>query len=168
MAEAGASASPGSVSDPLRAFRFHVEVQGIGNGHFTNVSGMGVQVEAIKYREGGANVTPRFVPGQVDYAEITLGYGLTESDEMWDWLMAAAAGDIDRREVSIVMREPDGTGEVLRWNLTRAWPTRWVGAPLDAMSTALAIESLTLVYEGIERDTTGRPGDGSPPGAPGQ
>lgn len=168
MAEVGASAAPGSVSDPLRSFRFHVEVQGIGNGHFTNVSGMGVQVEAIKYREGGANVTPRFVPGQVDYAEITLGYGLTESDEMWDWLMAAAAGEIDRREMSIVMREPDGTGEVLRWNLTRAWPTRWVGAPLDAMSAALAIESLTLVYEGIERDTTGRPGEGSPPGAPGE
>lgn len=168
MAEVQASAAPGTITDPLRAFRFHVEVQGIGEGHFTNVFGMGVQVEAIKYREGGANVTPRYVPGQVDYAEITLGFGLTQSDQMWDWLMAAASGDVDRREVSIVMREPDGTRGVMRWNLTRAWPTRWVGAQLDAMSKDLAIESLTLVYEGIERDSTSAPSGGGPAGAPGQ
>jgi phage tail-like protein len=168
MAEVQAAAAPGSVVDPLRAFRFHVEVQGVGEGHFTSVSGMGVQVEAIKYREGGANVTPRFVPGQVDYAEITLCYGLTQSDRMWDWLMAAAAGNVDRREVSIVMREPDGTRGVLRWNLTRAWPTKWVGAQLDAMSKALALECMSLVYEGIERDATSAPEDGGPAGAPGE
>lgn len=168
MAEVEAQAAPGTVIDPLRAFRFHVEVQGAGDARFTSISGMGVAVEAIKYREGGADVTPRFIPGQVDYAEITLSYGLTQSDLMWDWLIAGARGEVDRREVSIVMLDPNGTTQVLRWNLIRAWPTKWVGAPLDAMSKTLAIESLNLVYEGIERDTTGAPAEGQPPGAPGE
>jgi phage tail-like protein len=167
MPDTEAVAAPGAVADPLRSYRFLVDVQGFGNARFTGVSGMGVEVEAIKHREGGVP-TPRFLPGQVNLAAITFSYGLTENDLMWDWLMAAARGEVDRREVSIVMLDPTGVNQQLRWNLTRAWPTKWSGAPLDAMGGSLAIESLTIVYEGIERDTAGAPSNSTPPGAPGK
>jgi phage tail-like protein len=167
MAEVEAQAQPGTTVDPLRAFRFTVEVPGIGQGSFTSVSGIGVQVEAIKYREGGGDVTPRFIPGQVDYSEITFKYGLTTGDRMWDWLMAGANGQVDRRDISIIMKDPTGADEVLRWNCLRAWATRWEGGVLDAMSKELAIESMTIVYEKLERDARGAPAEAPPAGAPG-
>ncbi len=41
--------------------------------------------------------------------------------------------------------------EALRWNLIDAWPSEWQGASLDASGRELAIESMTLVFEGLER-----------------
>jgi phage tail-like protein len=49
------------------------------------------------------------------------------------------------------MLDSTGQTEVMRWNLTNAWPARWRGAPLDALNREIAIETLTLVYETIER-----------------
>jgi phage tail-like protein len=145
-----------------------VEVQGVGEMHCTSVTGLGVEVEMVEYREGGANANPRFIPTQRSHPPVTFNYALTQSDQMWDWLMSAANGEADRREVSIVMRDPTGTDEALRWNLTRALCTRWVASELDAMSKTLAIESMTLVYEGIERDVSGAPTESPPAGAPGR
>ncbi len=48
-----------------------------------------------------------------------------------------------------------GAAEVLRWNLINAWPQEWYGAPLDAMSHELAIETLVLAHEGLQRETGG-------------
>ncbi len=42
---------------------------------------------------------------------------------------------------------------MLRWNLINAWPQEWYGAPLDAMSRELAIETLVLAHEGLQRET---------------
>jgi phage tail-like protein len=52
-----------------------------------------------------------------------------------------------------VMLDSAGANEVLRWNLRSAWPQEWYGAPLDAMSRELAIESLVLAHEGLTRET---------------
>jgi phage tail-like protein len=49
------------------------------------------------------------------------------------------------------MLDSTGQTEVMRWNLTNAWPARWRGAPLDALNREIAIETLTLVFETIER-----------------
>jgi phage tail-like protein len=40
---------------------------------------------------------------------------------------------------------------VTRWNLVNAWCTQWRGAMLDAQSQEVAIESLTLVCETLDR-----------------
>ena len=41
--------------------------------------------------------------------------------------------------------------EVLRWNLLNAWPCEWRAARLDALSKQVAIESMTLVFDSVER-----------------
>ena len=78
-------------------------------------------------------------------------YGLTTSRELWDWLQTAAQGRVERKNVSLLMLDSEGTTEVMRWNLIDAWPSEWRGASLDALSREIAIESLTLVYDTLER-----------------
>ncbi|MCA9973935.1 MAG: phage tail protein [Anaerolineales bacterium] len=139
-------------NDPFRAYNFKLNISGVNEAHFTECSGLGVKVEPIRYREAGDSYVVRHLPGPVEYQAVTLRYGLTRSDELWRWLMTAVEGRVERKNVSIVILDDDGQQETLRWNLVDAWPTEWKGAPLDAMSKEVAIESLTLVYDSLARD----------------
>jgi phage tail-like protein len=150
---AAPAAQPGNLVDPVRAYNFKLLINNVTEGHFTEVTGLGVQVERIQYREGGNNAQVRAIPGRVTYAAVSLRFGLTASQELWDWLMSAVEGKVQRRNVSIVMLDSTGAIEVLRWNLINAWPQEWYGAPLDAMSQELAIETLVLAHEGLHRET---------------
>jgi phage tail-like protein len=145
------SAQAGGWVDPYRAFNFKLEVQGLTEGHFAECSGLGVKVNVISYREGGNNQGKHLIPGAVEYSGVELRYGLTKSTQLWEWLQKVVQGTVERRNVSVVVLEPDGRTEALRWNLLNAWPSQWQGAPLNASGKELAIESMTLVFEGLER-----------------
>jgi phage tail-like protein len=147
--------APGTLADPYRAYNFKLLINNVTSGHFTEVGGLGVRVERISYREAGNNAVVRAIPGRVTYPPVTLRFGLTSSTELWDWLMTAVNGQVHRRNASIVLLDPAGSTEVLRWNLLSAWPQEWYGAPLDAMSRELAIETLVLAHEGLEREPGG-------------
>ncbi|MFJ6194627.1 phage tail protein [Micromonospora sp. NPDC092111] len=144
-----ATPQPGAPVDPYRAYNFKLLINGITNGHFTEVSGLEMTIARLAYREAG-NDRVRAVPGQVDYAPVTLHFGLTPSRELWDWVHTAATGTVSRRNVSVVLLDAAGTTEVLRWNLINAWPMRWHGAHLHTLSQEIAIVALTLAYEGLE------------------
>jgi phage tail-like protein len=137
--------------DPYRNYNFKLEIQGVTQGHFTECSGLGARVEAISYREGGLQQVVRRLPGRTEYADVTLRYGLTSSNELWQWLLSVIKGTVQRRNVSVILLGSDGSTEVMRWNLVNVWPREWRGAPLDAMGQEVAIETMTLVYESLER-----------------
>jgi phage tail-like protein len=141
----------GAWQDPYRNFNFKLEIQGITQGHFTECTNIGARVQAIAYREGGNQQVVHRMPGRVEYADVTLRYGLTNSRELFNWFKAAMQGAVERKNVSIVLLDSAGAIEVARWNLMRAWPREWTGAPLDARGNDVAIESITLVFETLER-----------------
>lgn len=134
-----------------RSYNFVLDIQNVTVGYFTEVSGLSVSVEAISYREGGGAQAVRKLPGRVEYGDVTLKWGMSESTELWTWLMNVAAGNVERKEVSIILLKPDGQQENARWNLHSTWPRAWRGARLDALGHEVAYETLTLVHEGIER-----------------
>lgn len=158
MAEAAATppaapateAQPGTWVDPYRAYNFKLVIQGVTVGHFVECTGLGVRIHAIRYQEGGGHIVHR-IPGPVEYDDVTLRYGLTSTAELWNWFMTGVQGKVERRNVSILMLDPDDITEVLRWDLINAWPSEWRGAPLDALAREVAIESMTLVYESLQR-----------------
>jgi phage tail-like protein len=138
-------------TDPYRAYNFKLVIQGVTEGHFTECSGLNVKVDVIKYREAGNSQIVHAIPGQVEYSNVTLKYGLTKSRELWDWMMTAVKGQVERKNVSILMLDSDGAAEVMRWDLLSAWPCEWSGVPLDALNHEVAIESLKLAFTGLER-----------------
>ena len=142
--------SVGTLVDPYRNFNFKLEIRGVVEGHFTECSGLGIRVHPIRYREGGGHVV-RAIPGRVDIAEVTLRYGLTKSSDLWNWFMKSVKGQVERRNVSIVVLEPNGSDQAMRWNLLDAWPSEWRGAVLDATGNDAAVEELKLAFESLER-----------------
>jgi phage tail-like protein len=145
----GEERTPGAASDPFRGYNFRIEIRGVEEAAFTECSGMGVTVQALRYAEGRSPVVRR-IPGPVEYADVTLRYGLTSSRELWKWMKTAVEGKVDRKNVSVVLLGPDGKSEALRWDLINAWISKWRGAPLDALAQEIAIESITLVYEELK------------------
>jgi phage tail-like protein len=148
---APADQATGGWSDPFRAYNFKLEIQGVTAGHFTACTGLGIRVDAIKYREAGNTAVVHRIPGQVEYGDVTLSYGLTETRELFDWFMTAVHGSPQRKNVSVLMLDSTGVTEVTRWDLINAWPAAWRGAPLDALGQEIAIESITLVFESLQR-----------------
>lgn len=154
---AAPAAQPGVVKDPYRAYNFKFEINGVVQGHFTRVEGLGMKVDRILYRAGGEHSTVRSIPGRVEYTPVTLSYGLTDSSELLRWLFKAVDGRVVRMNVSIAMLDDSGSAEVRRWNLIAAWPCEWSGAMLDALGNELAIETLTLAYDRLELDDAPAP-----------
>lgn len=149
------AAQPGNLVDPLRAYNFNLIINNVNSGHFVSASGFDVLVDKVLYREAGLNQIVRAIPGRVTYSSVTLRYGLTTSTELWDWLMSGVNGQVSRRRVTIAMLDSTGSNTVMRWILSNAWPEQWHGAPLDALSRELAIETLVLAHDGLVREASG-------------
>lgn len=143
------SAQTGVWTDPYRAYNFKLEIQGVVEGHFFECSGLSIKVHTIAYREGGNAQVVHKLPGQVEYGELTLRWGLTSSQELWRWFQTTVSGKVDRRNVSVVVLDSDGVGEVMRWNLINAWLSEWHGPALNALSKDVAIGRVTLVTETV-------------------
>jgi phage tail-like protein len=140
-----------SDAEIFRSYHFLLDIQGVQAAYFSDVSGLRVSVETIEYREGGGAPAVRKLPGRVRYGDITLKWGLSQSTELWDWLMATTRGDFTRRDVSVILLQPDGQSEATRWTLFNTFPSDWRGSRLDAMSDTVAIETLSLAVERVER-----------------
>lgn len=141
----------GAREDPYRNYNFLVELQGIAHASFTECAGLDATTEAIEYREGGENTTVRKLPGKTTYSDITLKWGLTDSDELWKWRQEVINGTVERKNGSIVAYDLANQEEVARWNFVGAWPMKWEGPSFNATANEVAVETLVIAHEGIVR-----------------
>jgi phage tail-like protein len=143
-------AAPGQRVDPYGNYNFLVEIDGIAQAAFHEASGFDSTIDVVEHREGGDNLTPRKLPGMTKHGPITLKWGLTDSADLYNWHRDAVKGNLQRKSGSIVLLDRSGT-ERVRWNFVNAWPSKWTGPSFTAEGTDVAIETLELVHEGIER-----------------
>jgi phage tail-like protein len=137
-------------NDPYGIAHFQVEIDGLRESGFLNVSGLEGRVEVEEYREGG-DFGLRKAPGNVTYSNVVVRRGMTSSMELWEWWERVRDGDVDRRNISIRLLD-DRREVVARWQVHQAWPVRYTAPDLNAESDDVAIETLELTHEGIDRD----------------
>ena len=138
-------------NDPYKNFNFLIEIDGIALAGFSECTGLRVEVEVIEYREGGDASSVRKLPGQSKVSDITLKRGITASKELSDWLDSVRNGVAKRKSGAIILLD-DARKQVVRWRFSEAFPRRWEGPSLDAKGNDVAIETLTLCCENLERD----------------
>ena len=136
--------------NPYKNFRFLVEIDGITQAGFSDCSGFGSNVEVIEYREGGDPATVYKLPGKSSYPDIMLKWGISDSRDLYDWHLSAITGSVDRKNGSIIVLD-DGGQEKIRWNFFSAWPSKYDGPDFTAKGNDVAIDSLTLSCERLER-----------------
>jgi phage tail-like protein len=141
-------------NDPLRNFRFRVEIDNVTRAGFSEVSGLETSTEAIDYREGTDPPRTRKLTGLTKYSNITLKSGLAVGAgalELFQWQRDVAAGGANtRRRVVIVIQDEAGADQA-RFVVSDAWPVKYSASPLKASANEVFIETLELANEGIER-----------------
>lgn len=136
--------------DPYRNFRFKVVLDSIIQAGFAECSGFGSSIEVVEYREGGDPARVRKLPGKASYPDITLKWGVTDSTELYDWHRDALNGNLQPKNGSIVLLDDRGE-EKVRWNFFNAWPSKYDGPDFNAKGNEIAIDTLTLSCEWVER-----------------
>jgi len=140
----------GDRTDPYRAYNFLVEIDGIARAGFRECAGLDSSQDPVEYREGNESLTVRKLPTLVKYSNISLKRGITDDADLWSWRKKAIDGKVERKNGSIVLLDDTGA-ETVRWNFREGWPTKWTGADFNATGTDVAIETLEIAHEGIER-----------------
>lgn len=140
--------------DPLRNFRYRLEIEGIQQAGFAEVVIGDLSTDFIEYREGDESTTVRKLKGLSKYGNITLKWGITDSEELADWyqLVVDNSTSLDDARRSIVIRVQNEVGEdKAAFEVTMAWPCRYKLSDLNAKGNDVAIEGLELCNEGIKR-----------------
>lgn len=136
--------------EPYGNYRFHVEIGGVTYGIFRECSGFTSEITVTENSQGGALITQK-MPGRVKIGNIILKWGLTDSDELYRWHQEWVNGSkYERKNGSIVVLNQNGE-EKVRWNFFDGWPCKWDGPDFNASSNDVAIETLEIAIERIER-----------------
>ena len=142
-------------NDPLRNFRFRLEIDNLAIAGFSEVAIAETMIEAIDYREGTDPPHTRKLSGLTKYGNITLKYGISVGSgslDLFNWHDAVIAGDVlnQRKRITIVVQDEAGQDKT-RFVVTDAWPVKYKPSDLNAKGNEVMIELLEFVNEGIER-----------------
>ena len=135
----------------ILSHRFYVEIGSVIRAAFHECSGFGVDVKKEPYLEGGVNDQQRILLGHAEFQDTVLKRGMTNDPGFWNWMkeiLSAGASVRNRRNVNILMMNQ--TGKIMQvCTLIGAVPIGWKAPAFQADSAAVAIEEMTLAYEGI-------------------
>jgi phage tail-like protein len=135
--------------DPLRGFRYVIEIEQITSGGFSRVKGLTRELRHESYREGGVNDYEHKLITQVTYPVIVLERGLALAD-LWGWAQDAANGDIARHKVTIRLQDEANQPSWV-WYVDQALPVKWACTDLDAHASQVLIETIELAHHGVRR-----------------
>lgn len=136
--------------DPLRNFRFRLEIDGIQQAGFSEVSGFDVTVDPIEYREGNEPTHVRKLTGLTKYGNITMKWGIIDSMELHNWHRQIVDGDIQRKNIAIIVVNESGEDKA-RFEIVEAWPSKYDPMDLNAKGNDVSIETLEICNEGVIR-----------------
>jgi phage tail-like protein len=177
-------------TDPIRNFRFLVQFNPKENVAstpkfdkslgFVSVSGFGVTVDPIAYREGGYNTTVHQLPGQTSFEPISFTRGQTlGGTQNLQWMRqlfavvsarsTAGVGKEFRCDIDVtVLSHPNpantktanaGGGRAddpwnlhasMKFRIYNAWISSLVYGDLSAGGNGLMVEGMTVVHEGFD------------------
>lgn len=147
--------------DPLRNFAYRVTIGGFsGSFGFSSVDGLNTSLEVVEYREGGDNHTPRKMPGQTSFDNITLERGKYSGEDSDDFLVWAQEGykhslgtrqlnDGFRRDFTVTIMDRNGV-EVKQFTIHNGWVCEYQHDALEGDGNDVWIQRIEVCHEGLE------------------
>ena len=144
-----------SRNDPLRNFRYRVEIQGIAVAGFSEVMITESTTDVVEYREGTDEMHMLKLSGLNKFGNITLKRGVTYDDtalKLYQWHADVVAGKVRdvRKTVTIHVQDEKGE-EKARFVVDNAWPIKYDPSDLSGKGNEVFIELFELANEGIKR-----------------
>ena len=151
--------------DPLVAFNFNVEIDGLPDARFKSVEGIEKEIVVIEWSEAGDIATARKVPGKTKFPNVTLVQGMSAEIGATEWqeeIFRLQAGFEQtggrgnaasfRRTITITQHDKSGR-DIIRYTLYSCWITKWSLDTLDAESDdQISTVKLEVAYEGFDME----------------
>lgn len=148
--------------DAYKQFKFRVRWDGKYVPGIIKISGLKRRTEVVTNREGGDPNLIRRSPGKTIYEPLVLTRGRTHDTSFEEWanLVFSYGSGVEmslknfRKDIVIDLFNEAGQ-LVMSFKVYRCWPSEYSPlGELDSNETSVAFESITLQYEGMDRDTT--------------
>lgn len=168
-------------ADPVRNFKYQVQLfhsqatlqTQIAEMGFMTVEGISMNTEMVPYREGGWNTNPHKLPGQTDFAPLTMSAGVFYTKPgMWNlakqmfsvqWGQGTIGfGEEFRFDMAVrILDHPvtdgpasgstrDTSGSVLAFAFYNCWAASVGFNGLNAMDNSVLIHQMTVHHEGFD------------------
>lgn len=133
-------------ADPLQSFMFKVSIPGIPTGvGFQKVGGLSREVEVVEYFENMYDHAHK-LPGRESVSEVTFERGMYADDYLQTLYEKVFNNNTVRN--TVVIQVCDRFGAIKReFKCAEAWFSKYECADLDATSSDVIIETLTMVFE---------------------
>lgn len=148
--------------DPYKNFKFRVKWDGKYVAGISSVTGLSRHTDVMEWRQGGDPSTTRKMPGFTEYDPITLERGVTHDPEFEEWANkvwnfgAGLGSEVSLKDFrkDIILELMNEAGQlVMSYRIFRCWVSDYTALPdLNSNMPEVAIQSITLVHEGWERD----------------
>ncbi len=140
---------------PLPVYNYKVEIGGVAIA-FTEVSGLTIEHEITTYIEsqtasGVAGTRMLHMPAQLKPVTINLKKGMvrvTSVATLYKWISSITLNQVEKKDVYVRLCDENGEA-VISWKVINAFPTKLEAPKFDAKSHDAAIESMTLMAEGL-------------------
>jgi phage tail-like protein len=123
-------------------------------GVFREVSGLSSETEVTEERGVDDQGRPVFrkVPGATKWGDITLKRGITDNLDLWKWRQQVEEEGPEGARLDGTIELLDGSGQpITTYKFRQGWPIKYQGPDLSAGSTEVAIETIEITHEGLER-----------------
>jgi phage tail-like protein len=153
-----------SLEDPLPAHGFLVSldptdaylpfaqssvITAIAAGQFSEVTGLGADLEVLAHAEGGRNDYVHQLPVRHSYPKIVLSRGLVRDPGLFFWYQVGLSRSIGaRRDGAIILLTPGGI-PAIGWIFRGGLAASWKGPQLKGSDNAVAVESIEIAHEGL-------------------
>ena len=140
----------GKREDPFVAFRFDLRFNEQSFGGFSECSGLNLETQVQEYLEGGLNDHAHKFPGRTVQTNLVLKRGVVDH-QLWDWYYKLTQGQVEPRDVTVLVKDPSGSTVDMEYRLSAAFPCKWTGPELNATQNNVAVETLELCHQGLQR-----------------
>ena len=133
-------------ADPLQSFMFRVSIPGLPTGvGFQKVGGLSREVEVVEYLENMYDHTHK-LPGRETVSDVTFERGMYADDYLQGIYEEVFNNNTVRN--TVVIQACDRFGKIRReFKCAEAWFSKYECADLDATSSDVIIETLTMTFE---------------------
>lgn len=142
-----AFAARSSEADPSLKYMFEVTF-GTTKMSFQKVGGLSTESEVIEYFENGYDYAHK-LPGRTKFNEITFSKGMFEDTDMLaDFKRSSTWTNFGTTRFDTQISILNRYGQVIKtYNLSNCWFSKYEFDELDASSSDVLIETLTMQYE---------------------
>jgi phage tail-like protein len=130
------------------ALLFHVTLDSVDVGMWTECTGLSATYEVQEYEEGGQNGFTHKLPGRLKFDNVKIKRGLDRDSEQVAKWFAAVSQSRDRSTASITAYN-ENLEAVAGWTLAEVVPVSWTGPSFSADGGKAAVEELELAHHGF-------------------